>query len=178
MANPFTIVFFQLAITKMFGKLKPIVSIVIGTILIGTSMIINLIPLFMSGGARVTVFDLLPIGSLFIVMTVALVAFGELFASARTYEYIGALAPKGQEGLFLGYANLPMAIGALTGGPVGALIFNTIMCHNSAKRADGLLDLDTTFAGLGWGLLMAVGLTSAALMWLYNRWITRSPARA
>ncbi len=178
MANPFTIVFFQLAITKMFGKIKPIVSIVIGTVLIGGSMSINLIPLFTEGGPRVTVANLLPLGSLFIVMTVALVAFGELFAQARTYEYIGALAPKGQEGLFLGYANLPMAIGALTGGPVGALIFNEIMCKNAVKQPDGLLNLDTTYASMGWGILMGVGLFSAAMMWLYNRWVTKSPMLA
>lgn len=49
---------------------------------------------------------------IFVVLTVALIAFGELFASSRLYEYIGSLAPKGQEGLFLGYANLPMAIGS------------------------------------------------------------------
>lgn len=178
MANPFTIVFFQLAITKLFGKLKPIVSIVIGTVIIGGSMIINLIPLMSAGGPRVTVWSLLPLGSLFIVLTVALVAFGELFAQARTYEYIGALAPKGQEGLFLGYANLPMAIGALTGGPVGAIIFNEIMCKNAVKQPDGLLTLDTHQATMGWGLLMAVGILSAGLMWLYNRWITKSPIPA
>ena len=70
------------------------------------------------------------------VLTVALIAFGELFTSARTYEYIGALAPKGQEGLFLGYANLPMAIGSLVGGPVGALIFNDVMCRGAVKRPE------------------------------------------
>ena len=60
------------------------------------------------------------------------------------YEYIGALAPKGQEGLFLGYANLPLAIGSLTGGPVGACIFNEIMARGATTRPDGLLELDPT----------------------------------
>ena len=83
----------------------------------------------MAGG--VTAKALLPMGSLFIVMTVALIAFGELFASSRLYEYIGSLAPKGQEGLFLGYANLPMAIGSLIGGPAGAWLFNDVMCKGA-----------------------------------------------
>jgi len=76
--------------------------------------------------------------------------------------------------LFLGYANLPMAIGALTGGPVGAFVFNTIMCKDAVKNEQGLLDLNTTYAGLGWGLLMGVGFASAVLMWWYNRWITKT----
>jgi hypothetical protein len=118
----------------------------------------------------------LPIGALFIVLTVALIAFGELFAAARQFEFIGALAPKGQEGLFLGYANLPMAIGAIIGGPAGAAILNEIMCHNAVKLESGLLKLDPFWNSMGWIVLMAIGLFSAFSMWLYNRWITKHPA--
>lgn len=171
MANPFVIVFFQLLVTKLFGKMKPIRSIIVGIIIIGVSMLINLIPIWSAGGVRVTAFDLIPIGSVFIVLTVALIAFGELFTSARTYEYIGALAPKGQEGLFLGYSNLPMAIGALVGGPAGAFIFNEIMCRNATTLPSGLLDLDPTWNSVGWLILMAIGFVSALSMWFYNRWI-------
>ena len=135
MANPITIVLFQLLITKLFGKLPPIKSIIVGTVIIGLSMLINVAPLFMAGGVTLRVW--LPLGSLFVVMTVALIAFGELFASSRLYEYIGSLAPKGQEGLFLGYANLPMAIGSLVGGPAGAWLFNKVMCAGAVKQADG-----------------------------------------
>ncbi|MBI5531748.1 MAG: MFS transporter [Deltaproteobacteria bacterium] len=178
MANPFVIVFFQLAVTRMFGKMKPIRSIVVGTVIIAAAMLINIVPLFMAGGARMPIIKWLPVGSLFVVLTVALIAFGELFAQARTYEYIGALAPKGQEGLFLGYANLPMAIGALTGGPVGAWIFNGVMCKGAVKNSAGLLDLQPTAAVWGWMILMGVGLASALLMYAYNIVITKYPARA
>ena len=173
MANPFTIVFFQLLITKIFGRMKPIKSIIVGIIIIGVSMLINIIPIYFADNVRIQVWDLLPIGSLFITLTVAMIAFGELFTSARTYEYIGALAPKGQEGLFLGYANLPMAIGSLIGGPAGAAIFNEIMCRNSTVMENGLLQLDPTWNTLGWVVLMSIGLISALSMWLYNRWLRK-----
>jgi dipeptide/tripeptide permease len=176
MANPFVIVFFQLLITKLFGKMKPIRSIIIGIVIIGVSMLINIIPIYFADSVRLEMWDLLPIGSLFIVLTVAMIAFGELFTSARTYEYIGALAPKGQEGLFLGYANLPMAIGSLIGGPAGAAIFNEIMCKNSTVMDNGLLQLDPTWNTLGWVVLMAIGLVSAFSMWLYNRWLKKQEA--
>jgi dipeptide/tripeptide permease len=176
MANPLVIVFFQLIITRLFGGLKPIVSIIVGIVIISLSMAINIIPLFIEGGVYRDFLSIMPLGSLFIVMTVALIAFGELFASARTYEYIGALAPKGQEGLFLGYANLPMAIGALLGGPVGAFIFNEIMCKNATRLDNGLLRLDNRSATLGWVILMLIGFASAISMYLYNRWITRHRA--
>lgn len=178
-ANPFVIVFFQLLITKKFGKMKPINSIIVGIVIIGIAMIINLAPIFMSGGvSNMVLGDFIPIGSLFAVLTVGLIAFGELFTSARTFEYIGALAPKGQEGLFLGYANLPVAIGALIGGPAGAYIFNGIMCNNSIKLPSGLLQLDPLWNSMGWIILMAIGLGSAFSMWLYNRWLTANPYKS
>ena len=175
MANPICIVAFQLLITKLFGKMKPIRSMVVGSVIIGVSMVINLGPIFTSGGVRAE-WVWLPIGSVFIILTVALVAFGELFTSARTFEYIGALAPKGQEGLFLGYANLPMAIGSLIGGPVGAAIFNEVMSKGAEKLPDGLLRLDNRRAALGWLILMGIGFASAACMWLYNRWLRKQQA--
>jgi POT family proton-dependent oligopeptide transporter len=174
MANPFTIVFFQLLITKLFGKWQPIKSIIVGIVIIGLAMAINIIPIYSATGVRGIVGHLLPLGSMMIVLTVSLIAFGELFTSARTYEYIGSLAPKGQEGLFLGYANLPMAIGALLGGPAGAFIFNEIMCHGARLRHDGLLELDPTYNTLGWVTLMVIGFGSAGSMWLYNRWLKKS----
>ena len=174
MANPITIVLFQLLITKTFGKMPPIKSIIVGTVIIGLAMLINVAPLFMAGGVTMRVW--LPLGSLFVVMTVALIAFGELFAAARLYEYIGSLAPKGQEGLFLGYANLPMAIGSLIGGPAGAWIFNRIMCAGAVKQSSGLLQLDPKAAATGWIILTLFGLGSALSLWFYNRWLQRQTA--
>jgi hypothetical protein len=164
-------VLFQLVITNLFGKLPPIKSIVVGTVIIGLAMLINVAPLFMVGGVTARVW--LPLGSLFVIMTVALIAFGELFAASRLYEYIGSLAPKGQEGLFLGYSNLPMAIGSLVGGPAGAWIFNRIMCAGAGKLPSGLLKLDPRAAATGWLILTLFGLGSALSLWFYNRWLQR-----
>ena len=174
MANPITIVLFQLLITKVFGKLPPIKSIIVGTVIIGLSMLINVVPLYMAGGVTAKLW--LPLGSLFVVMTVALIAFGELFASSRLYEYIGSLAPKGQEGLFLGYANLPMALGSLVGGPAGAWLFNKVMCAGAVKQANGLLQLDPKAAATGWIILTLFGLGSALSLWFYNRWLQKQAA--
>ncbi len=178
MANPVVIVGFQLLVTKLFGKIRPIRSIVIGTVIIGLSMAINLWPIHAQGGMRREVLGGIPIGSVVIVATVALIAFGELFTSARMYEYIGALAPKGQEGLFLGYANLPLAIGSLVGGPVGAAIFNEVMCKGATKLPNGLMELDPSAASRGWIILMLIGFASALAIWVFNVWIERQEQAA
>jgi hypothetical protein len=69
-----------------------------------------------------------------------------------------------------------MAIGSLIGGPAGAAIFNEIMCRNSTKLENGLLELDPTWNMAGWLLLMGIGFASALSMWLYNGWLKRHPA--
>ncbi len=179
LANPVTIVIFQLLITRLFGKVKPIRSIVVGTAIVGLAMLLNLIPIFSSAGPRGVVGTLfehaLPMGSLIIIFTVSAIAFGELFTSSRTFEWVGSLAPKGQEGLFLGYANLPMALGSLLGGPVGAWIFHSVMARDAKTLENGLLELVPANAAMGWIILTVIGLASAAGMWTYNRWLQRQP---
>lgn len=175
-ANPLIIVMFQLLITRAFGKLPAIQSITIGILTLAAAMLINIIPLWVGGGVQAVVGNLLPLGSLFIILTVALIAFGELFKSGRLYEYIGSFAPKGQEGLFQGYAQLPMAIGVILGGPVGALIFNEIMCHNATVLPSGLLVLDRAQATYGWLILAGFGFASAFSMFLYNRHLKKHTA--
>ncbi len=177
-ANPFVIVCLQLVISRTWGKMKPIRSMVAGTVIIAAAMLINIAPIYSAGGPSAVVANWLPLASVFIILTVALIALGELFTSPRMYEYIGALAPKGQEGLFLGYANLPLAFGAMLGGPVGAYIFNEIMIKGATTRPDGLLELVPANNALGWFIFMAIGLASAASLWLFNRWIERQSAQA
>jgi len=177
-ANPFVIVAFQLLVTSFFGKVRAVRSIVVGTVIIGLAMLLNVYPIYAAGGVRALAANWLPIGSVFIIFTVAMIAFGELFTSARMYEFIGALAPKGQEGLFLGYASLPTAVGALAGGPVGAFLFNEIMAKDATVRPDGLLELVPANNAMGWVVLMAIGFVSAFAVWLFNRWIERHPEPA
>ena len=124
-ANPFVIVCFQLIISSTWGKMKPIRSMVAGTVIISVGDAdqhrADLHGRRAAGASSPTGCRSRRCSSS---LTVALIALGELFTSPRMYEYIGALSPKGQEGLFLGYANLPLAFGAILGGPAGAYIFN------------------------------------------------------
>jgi proton-dependent oligopeptide transporter, POT family len=173
MANPLVIVCFQLLVTRWFGKMKPIRSMIVGTVIFGSAMALNMIPILAGMDLRSPFAAWLPVGSFIVVATIALGAFAELFTSARMYEYVGAMAPKGQEGLFLGYANLPLAFGSLAGGPVGALIFNGVMARGATRRPDGLLELVPSYNLQGWMIFMAIGFLSALAMWIFNRWLER-----
>lgn len=176
--NPIVIVCLQLVITRSFGRMKPIRSMIVGTLLMAAAMAFIAIPILAGANVRGAFAGWLPLGSFVVVVSFATCALAELFTSPRMYEYVGALAPKGQEGLFLGYANLPLALGSLAGGPVGALIFNGVMSRGATARPDGLLELVPTHNVLGWGIFVAIGLVSALSMWLFNRWLERKGAGA
>lgn len=82
-------------------------------------------------------------------------AIGEMAQAPRYYEYISELAPPGQQGLFQGYAFLPIAIAWFVGGPVGGWAYARF------ARQDGNPDLI-------WLLLFGLGLTATLLMVAYN----------
>jgi MFS family permease len=56
-------------------------------------------------------------GMPFIVAALVVLAIGEVTQAPRYYEYISRLAPPGQQGLYMGYAFLPIGIGYLISGP-------------------------------------------------------------
>jgi proton-dependent oligopeptide transporter, POT family len=88
--------------------------------------------------------------------TLAVVAIGEIIQSPRYYEYISRLAPPGQQGTYMGFAFLPIGIGAFVGGPFGGALIHYFgeVKHQPQKI---------------WWAVMAVGLLTALLLWIYDR---------
>ncbi len=132
-------------------------------------MVVNVLPTLLWSDAfqKVNLLGLaIPAAGIFMIISIASMATGEMFASPRIYEYLGALAPKGQEGLYLGYANLPVALGSILGGMVGGTLFQKLI-------------LDPRKAGehrqiaLLWLIIGAVGIASFIGLGIYNAWLKR-----
>ena len=167
--NPVMIVCFQLLLTRLSKNWTPLKSIMAGVGVTVMGMLLNVIPSLTSGGALQTVSlgaIAMPLSGLFILISIASMAIGEMFASPRIYQYIGAIAPKGQEGLYLGYANLPLALGTIVGAPLGGYLFETLI-----KNPTGL-GLATR-APLMWISIAAMGVICMAGLWLYDRMLAK-----
>jgi len=91
-----------------------------------------------------------------LVAALIVLAFGEMTQSARYYEYVSRLAPAGQQGLYMGYAFLPIAIGYLIAGPLGGYLLHEF---------GDVLHRPTWM----WWVVTAVGLAGACLMVIYNQ---------
>jgi len=90
------------------------------------------------------------------VATLVGVAIGEITQVSRYYEYISRLAPSGQQGLYMGYAFLPIAIGYLIAGPLGGYLVHYYgeVLHRPQQM---------------WWIIAAIGIGTAGFTWLYDR---------
>ena len=90
-------------------------------------------------------------------------AIGEMIQAPRYYEYISEIAPPGQQGLFQGYAFLPIAIARFVGDPLGGWLYQT-------SKAAGKPEMV-------WFALVGIGVGAALLMWVYNVVVSRHEAK-
>jgi MFS family permease len=91
------------------------------------------------------------------------VALGEIIQSPRYYEYISRLAPPGQQGTYMGFAFLPIGIGSLIGGRFGGLLV-----HHFGEVQQQPAKI--------WWSVTAVGVLTAAALWVYDRAVGVSTA--
>jgi POT family proton-dependent oligopeptide transporter len=89
-------------------------------------------------------------------VTLGVVALGEIIQSPRYYEYISRLAPPGQQGTYMGFAFLPIGIGSLIAGWFGGKLIHHFgeVTHQPEKM---------------WWAVIAVGVLTALLLWVYDR---------
>ncbi|MCD6374822.1 MAG: MFS transporter [Caldisericaceae bacterium] len=108
--NPFVVVLLVVPVTHLVRKISPVSSIGIALLIIPFSALtISLSPILASiAGDQVTIwgqFSLHPI-TVALIFGIALQGLAETFLSPRFLEYASKQAPKGEEGLYLGYSHL------------------------------------------------------------------------
>ncbi|MBZ5642630.1 MAG: MFS transporter [Acidobacteriia bacterium] len=90
-----------------------------------------------------------------VVVSIFVVALGEIMLSPRYYEYISRLAPPGQQGTYMGFAFLPIGIGSLAGGWLGGRLMHYFgeVTHHPEQV---------------WWAVTGIGVATTLLMWLYH----------
>jgi proton-dependent oligopeptide transporter, POT family len=89
------------------------------------------------------------------IVSIFVLALGEITQAPRYYEYISRLAPPGQQGTYMGFAFLPIGIGSLVGGWFGGR-----MMHHFGEVAH--------HPQRAWFAITAVGLATVVLLWIYD----------
>ncbi len=99
------------------------------------------------------------------VLSILVLAIGEMIQAPRYYEYISRLAPPGQQGTYMGFAFLPIGIGSLIGGWFGGRVMHQVgeVAHHPERV---------------WWVISAVGLLTTLLLWVYDRVVKPSAQEA
>ena len=90
------------------------------------------------------------------VATLVVVAIGEIMQQPRYYDYISRLAPKDQQGTYMGFAFLPLGIGSFIAGP-----FSGWLMHHYGEELHR--------PQMVWWAVIAVGMVTTLLLWIYDR---------
>jgi dipeptide/tripeptide permease len=162
-ADAATVIFLQILVSYLTRKIRAVPAIALGIVITSFSWVLlavhptspklaaiaeSVLHLF---GTTVVVDPVAPM----VVLALFVVALGEMTQSPRYYEYVSRLAPPGQEGLFMGYAFLPIAIGYFVGG---ALAGHLLHYFGEVVHQPGRM----------WWVISGIGFCTAILMWLYN----------
>jgi POT family proton-dependent oligopeptide transporter len=88
-------------------------------------------------------------------ISLAVVALGELTQQPRYYDYISRLAPSGQQGTYMGFAFLPLGIGAFVAGRIGGQLLHYFgeVQHQPTRF---------------WWAITAIGIATTLLLWIYD----------
>jgi len=104
-----TIIIFQVLVSTLVMKVRPIMSITFGIAVVALGM--GQIGFQINGW--------------YVIMGIIIIAFGEMASSPRIQEYIGRIAPKDKVALYMGYSFLPLAGGNILGGLLSGNLYTS-----------------------------------------------------
>jgi len=162
--NPFVVVVCVNFATQLMAKRKALSSIIVGMFLIPLSALIMAMGNVFEG----EIMGLHPITFMMIV-GIAFQALAECFISPRYLEYFSLQAPKGEEGLYLGFSHLHSFLSSILGfGLSGILLTKYCPDPNLFPTIEAWQEA-TVNAHYIWYWFAAIGLISAFALIVYAK---------
>jgi dipeptide/tripeptide permease len=144
-----TVIFLTLVVGFLTKKIPPFATVILGTIVTSLAWVILALQPTVWGA----------------ILSLFVLALGEITQAPRYYDYISRLAPKEQQGTYMGFAFLPIGIGSLIGGWFGG----TLVHHfGEVQHQPAMI----------WWTITAIGLGTALLLWVYDRFAGRAQVTA
>jgi len=187
----FTIILFQVIMANALKNVRPVKSIIGGSIVLILGM--GQFYFYLNG--------------IYFAISLVVFAFGEMASSPRIQEYISSIAPKDKVGLYMGFSFLPVAGGNLIGGVLSGVIYGSFsdkyeflreyLVSNGLYSPEALKTISdngelfseareklgmtaseltgtlysTYHPGSIWLVFAGIGLGTAVLLFLYNKFI-------
>ena len=142
--DPIVVICFTMMIGFLTKRLHAFHAVVLGTLISGLAFILLIVhPSVWMAVASLVV-----------------LAIGEIVQQPRYYDYISRLAPPDQQGTYMGFAFLPLGIGSFVAGKFGGWLMHHF--GEELHRPE-----------LVWWSVVAVGVVTTLLLWIYDRFVRR-----
>lgn len=134
------VICFTVALNFLMRKLAAFQAVILGTFITSISWLILAMWPTLTGA----------------VLSIVVLALGEITQQPPYYEYISRLAPPGQQGTYMGFAFLPIGLGSLIGGWFGGTLLHHFgeVTHQPARM---------------WWVVTGVGLATTVALWIYDK---------
>lgn len=147
--NPAAIALLQVLVGRLTAKIPGPYAIALGVLVgAGSMLLMGSVPTLVGACGAFFVF-----------------AVAEMIMSPRYYEYIASFAPKGREGMYMGFAIVPVGIGGLVGGVLSGALISRYLPEKGERHPLYV-----------WGTYAAIGVVCAAFLGIYGFWALRRKA--
>lgn len=170
--NPFVVMTMVMMITHFMRKIKAVSSMAVGMFLMPISALLmassNLLESIT--GQSVSIFGLFTAHPITVMLILGIVVQGlaECFISPRYLEFFSLQAPKGEEGLYLGFSHLHSFLSSILGFGISGYLLTAYVPDPLTLTAEQLVTAYDK-AYMVWYYFAAIGLTSGIAL-LFYRW--------
>lgn len=170
--NPAVVMTMVVIITHLMRKVKAVSSMAIGMFLMPVSALLmassNILASFT--GNSVSIFGLFSAHPITVMLILGIVVQGlaECFISPRYLEFFSLQAPKGEEGLYLGFSHLHSFLSSILGFGISGYLLTAYVPDPATLTAQQLVTAYDK-AYMVWYYFAAIGLTAGVAL-LFYRW--------
>ena len=172
--NPLIVVLFVVLITQVFKKYKAIVAMLIGMLIMPFSSLSMALSktVEINFGNSILFFGQVSVNSLTLMMIIGigLQGLAECFISPRFLEYFALQAPKGEEGVYMGFSHLHSFFSALAGFIMSGFLLDSY-CPDPNTLPKGLTELQKLsyyqHAHYIWFYFAAIALVAAVALLIF-----------
>ena len=163
--NPFIVVCLVSIITRFMAKRKAITSMNIGMFLIPISALVMACGNLFDG----EIFNSMSNITLMLILGIAIQALAECFISPRYLEYFSLHAPKGEEGLYLGFSHLDSFLASVLGFGLSGYLLSKYCPDPNLFDTRAAWEAASVNAHYIWYYFAAVGLVAALALLLFAK---------
>lgn len=175
--NPFVVMISVVFVTNMMKNVRAVSSMSVGMFLMPISaLLMASSPILESiTGESVSIFGILTAHPVTVMMILGIMVQGlaECFISPRYLEYFSLQAPKGEEGLYLGFSHLHSFLSSILGFGISGYLLTAYAPDPVNLTAEQMLTAYDK-AYMIWYYFAAIGLVAAVALLFYRKFVDKT----